>query len=77
MKKIIYIAVVVVLIILAVIIWERMAIPVAAPASAPGANAVSPTSSDSVQAIQSDINNVSVGNVDQQFQGIDQGINSL
>lgn len=76
MKKIIYIIIFIVLVIVAVLIWRRIAIA-PTPASAPAAGAVNPAATESAQAIQNDANNVSVGNVDSQFQSIDQGINSL
>lgn len=79
MKKIIYIIIVIIIVaVAAAIIWLMTArAPQTSPAVSGGAPSVATTVPESAQGIENYVNNIDVGSVNQQFQSIDQGINSL
>lgn len=72
MKKIVWIIVIIVAVIIGLLIWSNRTNKVSAPT---GAEVV--PGNDTTAAINQDLNSLDVGDINQEFQAIDAGLNQL
>ena len=72
MKKVIWIIILIVIVIVGFLIWGRRVSRVSAP---PGADIV--PGNDTTSAINQDLNSLNLGDINQEFQAIDSELNQL